>query len=83
MTFHQTRGQVWARQGSNLRPNGYASHYSFRCPFRVCGLDYPFTPLPGRLPSSLYTFLRDQAQVWLGITMSIDEGFPEFGRIHP
>ncbi len=32
----------WARQDSNLRPNGYASHYSFRCPFRVCGLDCPF-----------------------------------------
>ena len=24
--------------------------------FRVCGLDYPFAPSPGRLPSSLYTF---------------------------
>ena len=45
----------WARQDSNLRPNGYASHYGFRRPFRVCGLDYPFAPV-GRLPSSLYTF---------------------------
>jgi hypothetical protein len=34
----------WARQDSNLRPTGYASHYSFRCPFRVCGLDCLFTP---------------------------------------
>ncbi len=34
----------WAQQDLNLRPTGYASHYSFRCPFRVCGLDYPFTP---------------------------------------
>jgi hypothetical protein len=42
-------------QDSNLRPNGHASHYGFRRPFRVCGLDYPFAPV-GRLPSSLYTF---------------------------
>jgi len=36
-------------------------NYSFRCPFRVCGLDYPFTlqsacHSAGCLPSSLYTF---------------------------
>lgn len=40
---------------SNHRPNGYASHYSFRCPFRVRGLDYLFAH-GGRLPYSLYTF---------------------------
>jgi len=34
---------VWARQDSNLRSSGYASHYGFRRPFQVCGLDYPFT----------------------------------------
>ena len=71
---------LWARKDSNLRPNGYASRYSFRCPFQVCGLDYPFTPFQGRLPSSLYTFPMDGA--WLGITLSCDVGFPEFGKIH-
>ena len=74
----------WARQDSNLRPNGYASHYSFHCPGWVCGLDCPFAP-EGRLPSSLYTFLSREA--WLGITLSSDLrpeglGFPEFDRIH-
>jgi len=64
---------------SNQGPTGYASHYSFRCPFRVCGLDYPFTPV-GCLPSSLYTFLTSEAR--LGITLSFDLGFPEFGRYH-
>jgi hypothetical protein len=34
----------WAHVDSNHGPTGYASHYSFRCLFRVCGLDYPFTP---------------------------------------
>ena len=33
----------WALQDSNLRPTGYASHYGFRRPRRVCGLDYLFT----------------------------------------
>ncbi len=47
---------VWAHLDSNQGPTGYASHYSFHCPFRVCGLDCPFT-LVGCLPSSLYTFL--------------------------
>ena len=48
----------WAQQGSNLRPNGYASHYGFRRPFRVCGLDCPFTlAYTTGLSSSPYTFL--------------------------
>jgi len=34
----------------------------------------------GCLPSSLYTFLSTEA--WLGITLSHDLGFPEFGRFH-
>jgi len=72
--------RVWAHLDSNQGPTGYASHYSFRCPFRVCGLDYPFTPAPGCLPSGLYTFLT--AEAWLGITLSCDLGFPEFGRCH-
>ena len=71
---------LWAHLDSNQGPTGYASHYSFRCPFRVCGLDYPFTP-EGCLPSSLYTFLSvKHAEAWLGITISSDAGFPEFGR---
>src|ERR1700722_17317620 len=48
----------------------------------VCGLDFPFTFRvihPGRcLPSSLYTFLNDWVQAWLGITTA--RGFPEFDR---
>ena len=49
---------VWAPPDSNRRPTGYASHYDFRRPFRVCGLDCPFTQVKDRgcLPSSLYTF---------------------------
>ena len=49
---------VWAPPDSNRRPTGYASHYDFRRPFRVCGLDCPFTLVEDRgcLPSSLYTF---------------------------
>ena len=36
------------REDLNLRPPGYAYHYSFRCPTpqvlrEVCGLDFPFT----------------------------------------
>ncbi len=72
------KGQKWARLGSNQRPSGYASHYSFRCPFRVCGLDYPFAP-KGRLPSSLYTFLQKEA--WLGITLSYDIGLPRIWQV--
>jgi hypothetical protein len=34
----------------------------------------------GCLPSSLYTFLILEA--WLGITISLDVGFPEFDRYH-
>jgi hypothetical protein len=63
---------LWARQGSNLRPNGYASHcgfrrpgYGFRRPLRVCGLDCPFAP-GGRLPSSLYTFPAVSMHAGLG-----------------
>lgn len=33
----------WVQQDSNLQPIGYASHYSFRCLNRVCGLDFPLT----------------------------------------
>ena len=43
-TWPRPRERKWAHEDSNLGPTGYASHYSFRCPFRVCGLDYPFTP---------------------------------------
>jgi len=51
----------WDRQDSNLQPRDYASHFGFRRPFQVRGLDHPFTPhaqdehLPC-LPSGLYTF---------------------------
>ena len=53
--------------------------YSFRCPFRVCGLDYPFTPKGAcRLVStpSLAGLARDYR---IQIT---DLGFPEFDRYH-
>jgi len=76
-----TEKRKWARLDSNQQPSGYASHCSFRCPFRVCGLDYLFIPRWGRLPFSLYTFLAFEA--WLGITLSADLGFPEFGRCAP
>jgi hypothetical protein len=45
--FIQRSCYQWARQDSNLRSNGYASHFGFRRPFRVRGLDYPFTPAWG------------------------------------
>ena len=65
--------KTWARQDSNLRPTGYASHYGFRRPFRVCGLDCPFTQAFARgcLPSSLYTFpqLADLARDYHATTV--------------
>ncbi len=63
LSFKQVSGasapliSLWARQDSNLQPSGYASHHSFRCPFRVRELDYLFTHTSGCLPFSLYTFL--------------------------
>lgn len=70
----------------NQGPTGYASHYHFHDLFRVCELDYTFTPRHrhgGGLPSSLYTFPvklfhQKRCWAWLGITMI--KGFPEFDR---
>ncbi len=70
----------------NLRPLGYAYHYSFRCLAEpVCGLDFLFTLGPaslplGCLPLSLYTFpsvpygTRSLARDYPA------SGFPEFDR---
>ena len=52
---------------------------AFAAPFGFVGWTIP-SPRHGGLPSSLYTFPRLGA--WLGITLSCDVGFPEFGRIY-
>jgi hypothetical protein len=71
----------WAPRDSNPGPTGYASHRSFRRPFRVCGLDYPFAPATGRLPSSLYTF--PMMGLGSGLPCLTAAGFPEFDRFRP
>jgi hypothetical protein len=52
----------------------------FTAPFGFVGWTIPSPHRLGCLPSSLYTFLTTEA--WLGITLSHDLGFPEFGRYH-
>lgn len=69
----------WAQEDSNLQPTSYASHHSFRCPFRVCGLDSLFTPV-GYLPSSLYTFISLRRRLARDYPALADVGFPEFDR---
>ena len=62
--------------------------YSFRCPFRVCGLDYPFTPMRRlrrtgacRLVSTPSPVNRSLARDYPTYLL-IDLGFPEFDRYH-
>ena len=54
---------------------------AFAAPFGFVGWTISSPALRGCLPFSLYTFLRVEA--WLGITLSRDVGFPEFGRLAP
>src|SRR2546428_12411390 len=42
----------WDRSDSNRQPRDYAYHFSFRCPFRVRGLDHTFTLRVCRLVST-------------------------------
>ncbi len=70
----------WAHLGLNQGPIGYASHFGFRRPFRVRGLDYPFTRW-GCPPSSLYTF--SLTELGSGLPVLTDGGFPEFDGVSP
>lgn len=46
--------EKWDRQDSNLQPRDYAYHHDFRRPFRVRGLDHPFTIFsPAMIPNSV------------------------------
>lgn len=55
----------WASPESNRAPTDYAYHFSFRCPFRVCGLD---CLLPLRLARTVSTPSLSSLKAWLGIT---------------
>jgi len=72
----------WARQGSNLRPTGYAYHFDFSRLFRVRGLDCPFIHLSldklGCLSTSLYTPLNGARDCHSFNAL----GFPEFDKNH-
>ena len=58
---------------------------AFAAPFGFVGWTIS-SPLvaQGGLPYSLYTFLgaNQRRKAWLGITVSCELGFPEFGRCH-
>ena len=67
----------------NQRPSGYAYHLQLSLPFRVCGLDFLFTPFSsesGCLPLSLYTFLMSE-EIRLSSGLPSSRGFPEFDRV--
>lgn len=55
----------WASPESNRAPTDYAYHFSFRCPFRVRGLD---CLLPLRLARTVSTPSLRSLKAWLGIT---------------
>lgn len=52
---------------------------AFAAPQRVCGLDYPFTPKGAR---RLVSTPSSSLEAWLGITIPVSLGFPEFGGCH-
>ena len=47
----------WAHQDLNLGPKDYAYHFSFRCPFPVCGLDCLLSLRPTRTVSTPSRYL--------------------------
>jgi len=60
------RNFEWAHLDSNQGPKDYASHFGFRRPFRVRGLDYTFPLQAGRLVSTP----SPCEGAWLGISLS-------------
>ena len=57
---------MWGGRDSNPQPIDYAYHFSFHCPFRVCGLDFTFI-----LSNALrQVSTPSSCDAWLGITIS-------------
>jgi hypothetical protein len=56
------------------------TNYAFRRPFRVCGLDFLFTSRDVSAVKSLH--LPALLSAWLGITILLSLGFPEFNRFY-